>query len=247
MAPKRNRSLHKWVFSALIIFILLPGCLKDSDPPEPGPILSYLMIYNFLPENYDVQWEINDVIVESSQAYGSSLLGTVFLEDMEADIPVVVKESGSERIIHSKVYLMEQYQYYILSIMGTEQDPHMVFETVDLKSPSTGMIKLRLMQTVRTAGPVDLYIGGTTPAHRKISGINYTQVSEYIEASEEELSEAIMVTPLDVSPADSTILSFAGNSIFFPDQVYLGVIGHDSDSPSAPLQLLIYDQPKGSL
>lgn len=247
MAHTYNKSLHKWVFSALIIIILLPGCLKDSDPPEPGPIQSHFMIYNFLTEAYAVQWDINDVTVESAQTYGSSLLGTVFMENLEEDIPVVVKESGSETILQSKNFLMEQFHFYILSLVGTGQDPHLLFEPMDLSAPSTGMIKFRLLLSTRELGAVDVYIGGSLAEHKKISGIHYTDFSEFVEASEEELWESILITPVDVSPSDSTILSFTGNSTFFPDQVYLGVLGHVSGSPSAPVELIIYEQPKGSL
>jgi hypothetical protein len=238
--------MHR-IFFALILLLLLPGCLKDSDPPEPGPITSNFFIYNFLTEDHNVHWEIKNEIVESALPYGATLLGTVFMEDMEEDIPVVVKKSGSETILQSKNYLMEQFHLYNLSIVGTEQDPRLLFEPMDLNAPSTGMIKFRLLLSTREIGAVDVYIGGSAPEHKKISGIYYTDFSEYVESSEEELWESIIITPIDVSPADSTSLSYTGNSTFFPDQVYLGVLGHVSDSPTAPVVLIIYEQPKGSL
>ncbi|MEN8203238.1 MAG: hypothetical protein ABFS28_11630 [Bacteroidota bacterium] len=237
--------IHRLVTFVLILSIILPGCLNEPDPPLPDSIRSYFILYNFLSESYDVHWDINEIGVESSQAYGLHLPGFSTLEEIKEDVLFSVKEAGSMRVIRSDTFTMEQNHYYIVSIMGTEQEPYILFEPMDLDAPSTGMVRLRLMQTAMEMGPVDLYIGGSTPDHKVISGIAYTDISDYIEASEEELWEAIIITPFGISPADSTILLFTANDVFTPNYVYLGVVGHVTNSPSSTLHLLLYDQPVG--
>jgi hypothetical protein len=223
--------------------VLLPGCLENPDPTGPDPIQTKFLLYNFLMESYEVYWEIEGTALESSVAYGVSILGSTTLEEEEADVVLVVKEAGSDRIIRSETFTAEQYKYYLVSIMGTEKDPHMVFEPMDLSAPSQGLVRLRLLQSATEVGPVDLYIGGSSPDHKVLSGIPFTGVSPYIEAATDELWEAIIITPFAVSPADSTLLSYEANDVFYPDQVYLGVVGHSTNSPSSALQLILYNQP----
>jgi len=235
--------MKRLVVFQLILFFVLPGCLKNLDPPGPDPIQSYFGIYNFHTESYDLHWDINEEVFESSHAYGVALQGFVQLTDTKGDITFTIKESDSDRVIQSRTFLMEQYQYYSVSIMGNEEEPYLLFQQMDLSKPSTGMIRLGLMHTAMDVGLVDLYVGGTTPDHRVISGIEYAEITDYIEASEEELWEAVIITPMEMSPADSTILSYSANNAFFPDQVYLGVMGHSTNSSSSSLHFHLFNQP----
>ena len=233
-------------YSSLILFVLffLTGCLDDPapEPPLSDSIRSYFIIYNFLTEPFDVSWDINDSIVESAHSYGTSVLGNTILDQVSQDIAFTVKESGTDRVIESEVFGLQQNQFNIVSIMGTENIPYLLIDSLSLAAPSINMIKLRFMQTVMELGPIDIYIGGDTPEHKVFSSIAFSDITDYLETTEKNLWEAIIITPYNMPPSDSTILSYTANNVFVPNHVYLGVLGHISYSTSSFLQLQLYDQ-----
>ena len=233
-------------YRALLLFVMLflAGCLDDPapDPPLGDSIQSYFIIYNFLTEPYDVSWDINNIIVESAHSYGTSLIGITTLDQVSQDVTFTVKESGTDRVIESEVFGLQQNQYKIVSIMGTENIPYLLVDSLSPAAPSTNMIKLRFMQAAMEMGPIDLYIGGDTPEHKVFSSLAFSDITDYYETSEKNLWEAIIITPHDISPSDSTIFSYTANNIFVPNHVYLGVLGHISSSTSSFLHLQLFDQ-----
>ena len=229
----------------LILLFVAAGCLKD---PDPGPSIpfssgSYINLYNFLTESYDVAWEINDVIVESEHSYGTAILEFIEIDEELQDVTFTAKESKSTRVIDSEVYEMEQNQFYTVSILGNEKDPYIILDSMELEKPSLGMVKLRFIHTTLELEPVDLYIGGPTPEHKVVSGVSFAQITEYLEATQEDLWESIIVTPVNVSPEDSSILSYSANNVFLAKNIYLGVIGRATNSASSSIQLQLYNQP----
>lgn len=229
----------------LFLMVLVSSCLKDPDPgpPLPSPSGSYINLYNFLTESYDVAWEVNDVIVESEHPYGTALLEFIEMDKEKQDATFTVKESKSTLFVDSEVYEMEQNQFYTVSILGNEKDPHIIFEAMEVQKPTLGLVKLRFMHTTLGLDAVDLYIGGSTPEHKVVSELSFPQTTEYLEASEKDLWESIVVTPANISPEDSSILSYTANDAFLPNNIYLGVIGHATSSPSSYLQLQLFKQP----
>lgn len=232
---------------AVLLFLMVFGasCLKDPDPtpPIPTPTGSYINLYNFLTESYDLAWEVNDVNVEREHPYGTALLEFIEMDKELQNATFTVKESTSTLLIDSEVYEMEQNQFYTVSIAGNEKDPHILFEPMEVQKPTLGLIKLRFMNTILGLDAVDLYIGGSAPEHKVISELSFPQTSEYLEASQKDLWESITVTPANVSPEDSSILSYTANDIFLPNNIYLGVIGHATSSETSALQLQLYKQP----
>lgn len=230
------------------MMVIMPtGCQMDPDPDpsQPDPNRFYVNMYNFQMEGYEVEWNIHGVDVEPSQAYGNPLLSYFALDDIRENITLMVQEAGSNRVILSDTCTVEQNHYYLACLMGSEEDSILLIEPMDLSVPSLGKIKLRFMQTAMEAGPVDVYIGGSSPEHKLISGMAFSELSDYLEASEEELWESVIITPFDRLPSDTSLLSFMANEVFEPGRVYMGVIGHQSSSPSSSLQLLLYNQPVG--
>jgi len=183
---------------AILLFLMIIGvsCLKDPDPDPPltSPSGSFINLYNFLTESYDIAWEINDIMVLSEHTYGTALLEFIEMDE-------------------------------------------------ELQKPALGLVKLRFMHTTLGLDAVDLYIGGHTPEHKVVSEISFAQTTDYLEASQEDLWDSIIVTPMNVSPEDSSILSYTSNNVFLPNQIYLGVIGPTTNSSSSALQLQLYIQP----
>ena len=229
----------------LFLMVLVASCLKDPDPGPPLPSRSgsYINLYNFLTESYDIAWEINDVIVEPEHTYGTALLEFLEMDKEEQDATFTVKESKSTLVVDSEDYEMEQNQFYTVSILGNEKDPQILFEPMEVQKPTLGLIKLRFILTTMGLDAVDLYIGGFTPEHKVVAELSFAQTTEYIETSQEALWESIIVTPVNVSPEDSSILSYTENNVFLPNNIYLGVFGRATSSASSALQLQLYKQP----
>ena len=236
--------MNKKYTIVLISLLIIGGCTKDPDPVPPiDANYSYFNLYNFLVEPYNVSWEIDDDVVVSEQLYGSANLEFLAMDKDSTEMTFTVKESEAERIIDGLTQQVERFKYYLLAIMGNEGDPTILYEPMDLGQPSLGLIKLRIMHATMELGPLDIYIGGSTPDHKILSDIQFAQITEYIEASEENLWQAIIITPHNMTPEDSTLLSYTVNNAFSPNHIYMGVIGHTTSSSTSSLYLHLFNQP----
>lgn len=224
----------------LALLLLLPGCMEDPDP-IPLTINTYQTYYNCLMEPYGVQWEIDDEIIGTGQSYGIPVQAMFILDSSEQEVLIRTNNSDNGFLIDSLSYSLVENGAYMVAILGTEEDPHLLCEPMNTQSPA-GMTKLRFLHAAATMGPVDIYIGGDLPEHKVLSGTNYTSVSEYLEVTEENLWNAILVTPANSLPADSTILSYTANTIFRSGRVYLCIIEHSENYIESTYQLQVNEQ-----
>jgi hypothetical protein len=84
----------------LVLLISLQGCLKD---PEPGPqtINTYEYYYNYLTEDYDLQWEIDDAIIGTGHSYGYPAQAQLDIDSAEQEVLFRVKNSESGEQVDS--------------------------------------------------------------------------------------------------------------------------------------------------
>ena len=73
----------------------------------------------------------------------------------------------------------------MISVLGTEQDPFLVYDTIDTSFPTLGLVKMRFLQASEAMGDVDIYVGGELPEHLKLQGVNYKQLTPYVESTQE--------------------------------------------------------------
>jgi len=234
--------MKKIVTPFFLLLILLSSCLKDPDP-IPETIDTYQNYYNYLMEPYDVEWEIDEIIIGTGHEYGFPAEAIITLEQTEQDMLILTRDSDSGLLIDSLSYTMVENGAYMIAILGSETEPHLLCEPMDTRAPALGKIKFRFLHTSPTMGPVDIYIGGDLSEHKVLSGIDYTSVSEYSESTEESLWESIILTPANILPEDSTILSYTYNNIFYTGWSYLLSIAHTSSSLESAFKVLVDDQP----
>jgi hypothetical protein len=234
--------LKKIATPLLLMLILLSACLKEPDP-IPETIDTYQMYYNYLLEPYGIQWEIDDEILGTGHAYGVPAEAIIKLDQAEQEILILARDSDSGLFLDSISYTMIENGAYMTAILGSEEEPHLLCEPINMRPPASGMIKFRFLHAAPAMGPVDIYIGGDLPEHKLLSGVDYTSITEYNEASEMLLWEAIIVTPANSLPADSTILSYTANIIFRTGWSYLCAIGHITNSTESSYQIQVDDQP----
>jgi hypothetical protein len=235
--------MNKYHIIPIVLLVLLAACTKEPESLTPDPIKSYFIIYNFLAEPYDVIWEIDEKVIVAVHPYGTPFLEFSSMESEVQDVRFTAKEAGGDRIIKSVIHQAEQHVYYTVFLLGNETDSYILIEPIELEKPSLGQVKLRFMHTAMELGPLDLYIGGSTPDNKALSNIQFAKLTEYLEASQENLWEDLFVTPFNVAPEDSTILRYSANNVFLPNQVYMGVLGHTTSSTTSSLHLQLFDQP----
>ncbi len=226
----------------VIPLLLLQACQEEPDP-IPDTIDTYQSYYNYLLEPYPVQWEIDDEIIGTGHEYGIPAQAIISLDSVEQELHIQTRDSESGLWLDSLSHTMHESGAYMIALLGSEEEPHLMCEPMDTRPPASGMIKLRFLHTGPVLGLVDIYIGGDLAENKVLSGVDYTFVTEYVEATEENLWEAVIVTPANTLPADSTILSYTVNTIFRTGWIYLCTIGHSENSIESSYQIQVDDQP----
>ena len=234
--------MKKNVTLLLLLIFSLQSCLKDPDPIT-QTINTYQFYYNYLLESFDVQWEIDDEVIGTGHSYGYPGEAIAILDQSEQDVLIRASNSDNGNLLDTLSYkLMENFSYMV-AILGTEDEPHLLCEPLDTRRPTSGMVKVRFLHAAAAMGPVDIYIGGGLPENKALAGTSYTTISEYLEFTEDKLWDAVIVTPADSLPADSTILSYTANTVFNTGSVYLCTIGHSTNSSESSVQMVADDQP----
>lgn len=226
----------------LFISILLPGCLEDPDP-LPQTIDTYQYYYNYVTEAFDLQWEIDGEVIGSGHTYGIPAEGVILLDQVEQEVLFQTRNPDTGVMLDSLSHLLYENGFYMLAQLGSEQEPHLLCKALDTRPPTSGRIKYHFMHAAASMDPVDIYIGGDQPEDKVLSGLDYTSVSEYLETTEERLWTAILVTPANTLPTDSTILSYTVNTLFQIGRTYLCTIGHSENSIESPYQMQVDEHP----
>ena len=234
--------MRKIAIPVLIPLMVFQSCLKEPDP-LPESIDTYHYYYNNLLESYDLKWEIDESVIGTGHSYGYPAQAVVSLETPEQQVLVKALNADNSQLIDSLSHTLYEYNSYMIAVMGTEEEPHMFCEQLDTRKPSPGMIKYRFLHTSEVLGPVDIYIGGNQPEHLALSAMDYTQLSGYHEASQQQLWASVIMTPAGISPADSTILEYTANNIFEPGWIHLCIIEHTLSSPESSFQIQVDDHP----
>lgn len=226
----------------VIPMMLIRSCLGDPDPVE-ETIDTYHHYYNYLLESYDLQWEIDDMVLGSGHSYGIPAHAIVTLNEPEQEVLIRVRNAENKEPIDSLTHLMIEYASYMIALLGSEEEPVLFCEQLDTRPPSPGMIKFRILHTSEAMGPVDIYIGGDQQESLMLAEVDFTDLSEYVEASEVQLWTSIIVTPASILPADSTILEYPANTVFQTGRTYLCTIEHTSNTSESSFRMQVDEHP----
>ena len=232
----------KKIAALVVPILLLQSCLKDIDP-LPETIDTYHYYYNNLMEEYDLQWEIDDAVIGSGHSYGMPAQAVVSLDEPEQEVLIRASNSDNGQLIDSLSQLMFESVSYMIALMGTAEQPHLLCEPMDTRMPSYGMVKFRFLHTAEALGPVDIYIGGSDAEHLALPVMEYAQLSEYQETSEELIWTSVIVTPANVIPADSIVLEYTANTIFRTGGIYMCILEHENSSSESSYQIKADEQP----
>ena len=234
--------IKKIAIPLLIPVLLFQSCLGESDP-IPETIDTYHYYYNYLLESYALQWEIDEIILGSGHEYGIPAEAIVTLDETEQEVLIRSRNAENQQLIDSLSYTMFEYGAYMIALLGSEEEPNLICEVMDTRVPSSGRVKFRFLHASKSMGPVDIYIGGDQPDYLALAEVDFSQVSENLEATEEQLWTSVVVTPANSLPGDSTILVYTAYTIFQTGGIYLCTISHLSNSNESPFQIQVDYQP----
>jgi hypothetical protein len=232
----------KYLVPILLMMLSFSACLKDPDPITQN-INTYHYYYNYLLESYGLQWEIDELIIGTGHEYGIPAETLFELAETGQEVLIRSRNAENDLLLDSLSYTMFENGAYMIALMGTQEDPHLICEDMDTRIPSAGRVKFRFLHASETLGPVDIYIGGDQAESLALADVDFTQVSEYLEATQEQMWNSIIVAPSNSLPADSTILEYTTNTIFQSGSIYLCVLAHVSSSSDSPFQIQVDYQP----
>ncbi len=235
----------KYLLLVLLAGFGLTSCDNEPEPdPLPDVARSYCTLYNFLMEPVHVNWEVDDIKVEGEHVYGSVVQGGVLLEEETEQISFVVKNAASGEIIESLLIEMTENRNYQGIIFGTLENPVFLLRQVDTSPPESGNIRVQFLHATASLDSLDVYLGGTTLQKRVISGIDYTELSEYTQVSEYDIRASVIITPHDtIFNPGNELISFKYNDQIQVNNNYLTVIAPSGSSPLSPPTLWLYAQP----
>ena len=222
--------------------LLLTSCLDD---PIIGPetLEARLIFYNNLMEADKVLWKVDEAESSTGQSYGLPAERVVEVEGFAQQTRFKASTLEGGVALDSFDYFIDPFRYYMISVMGTEEEPSLICDTLDTSFPSLGQVKMRFLQASESMGAIDIYVGGGLPEHRKLTGLNYGQLSEYVEATMESFWNAVIITPAEFAPDDSTILSYIVNNTFIANRTYFGIINHTEVDPESSFRMQVFNQP----
>ena len=233
--------MRKMILFLLASLLLLPSCL---DPIETDDTLrSRLIYYNNLLETDKVVWTADEAESIAAQSYGVPAEDLIEVEGYGQMVRFDASTLDGEVFLGGFDYSIDPFSYYMISVLGTEQEPFLVYDTIDTSFPTMGMVKMRFLHATEAMGDVDIYVGGALPEHLKIEGVTYKELSPYVEATQEAFWNAVIVTPAQVAPADSIILSYEVNNNFVPNRTYFGIINHTEADPETSFRMQVFNQP----
>ena len=118
-----------------------------------------------------------------------------------------------------------------------------VFGENDLTEPATGHVRIRFLHASQDVGPVDIYIGGTTADHKKVTDLKFSDFSNYIEVSHADVSAMIVCTEAGVLPDPATnLLTIEANTSHEADKIYLDALASETIVATSKVSLFVTEQ-----
>lgn len=223
-----------FLLSIFFSFVLL-SC---NDEPEPGPedIRAYCSLYHFVSELGDVIWEVDDYPLPEAQNYAVQFSGSVILETASEEITFTVKHSGTKEVLVSQLLQLEKDTYYNVIVMGSRENPSLLFREIDTSHPQSGNVKFQLLNSLAGQNSMDLYMGGTAAENKAIEDISYLSLSTPFEVADYDARAAIVVTAhTEEFNQDSVLLSSLYNDMITSGASYLSVVAPNSFIPTDTL------------
>ena len=238
--------MRYYILYFALVILGVGSCNNDPEPePLPDEDRSYITLYNFLVESFEVKWYVDDVEVLAPHSYGTTIFGGVLLDEESEDISFVVNNGFNGLFLESNTIRMTKDKYYIAVIFGTEEDPVLLIQELETTPPTSDHLNIRFLHATENLDTVDVYMGGTSSEKLLISGLTFGSISDYEVVSENDVKASVTVTLHDsIYKEENELLSYKDNNLVNNNSNNLTVIAPSSNTSPSELTVWLYEQPK---
>lgn len=235
----------------LYFFILLSifSCSKDSEDPNTPQVVNEtatLLTHNFINEDHNVDWYNGTLKLIDDQFYAASQNKEIeWLQD-ENDLTIVAKNTTDDALLISQEVTFSNGKNYLGLLYGSLNKTLLISENNNT-IPQTGNVRVQYANLYESVGPIDIYVGGIMPSNKKISSLDYGELSDYIEVSKTSIDARFIITTAGVAPYPGPLLgtnlyNVIDSDIYEINEIYIGIISSETYDTSSPITLYITKQ-----
>jgi hypothetical protein len=228
-----------------VLFIHLTSC---STTDEPIPPIVYdsaeLVTRNYLTSAASFDWLVNGQKVSSDLQYAFGSKGTFqWSADSTAKVKMSIHDSNTESEVFNATFDVIVGRSYYSALVGSSTSSTVVITENDPTTPTKGTLHIRFLHAYQNVGPVDIYIGGTTADHKKVTNLDFAELSAYIEVSLAQVSLMIICTKTNIAPDENTnLLTIGENSVHSTGLIYEDALASINTDPTSRFSLFVTEQ-----
>ena len=143
----------------------------------------------------------------------------------------------------STTLTVEKDQSYYSGLVGSSSAGTVVFINNDTTPPTSDNVRIRYLHAYQDIGAVDIYIGGTTADHKKITNLDFAEMSAYIEVSLADVNTMIVCTNTGVAPDEATnLFNIIDDDSHDAGKIYEEALASQTTDPTSKFSLFITEQ-----
>lgn len=234
--------------SALVIFILFVLVISCKEDDEPIPPIVYdsaeLLTRNYYTSAAGFDWLVNGqkVATDLRYAFGSKE-SFQWNADSIAKVKMSIHDSNTESEVFNTIFDVIDGRSYYSALVGSSTSGTVVLSENDPTTPTKGKLRIRFLHAYQDVGPVDIYIGGTTADHKKVTNLDFAELSAYIEVSLAEVGIMIICTKTNIAPDENTnLLTISGDDSHSNGLIYEDALASINTDPTSKFSLFVTEQ-----
>ena len=238
------RSILKSASIIFILFFTVTSC-NNNDEPTPAPPIVYdtaeLLTRNYLTDDSGFDWLVNGTKISTDLKYGLGSKGTFqWNTDSIAAVILSINIASTTTELFSANIPVEKDKSYYSGLVGSSTAGTVVLIENDLTAPATGNVRIRFLHAYQDIEPVDIYIGGTAVDNKKVTNLDFSDMSNYVEVSHADVSASIIVTKTDVLPNPATdLLTIEASTTYESGKIYQDALASVNTDATSALSLFV--------
>lgn len=238
------------ILKIIPLFILLTifSCSKDAEEPDTPPQVvnevANLKALNFLNENLNIDWYNDTFRIFENQGYGVSQTQEIKWVKGENDLTIATKKTIDDALLASENITVSDGKSYSGILFGS-LNKTMLINEINTTIPQTGNVRIQFANLYESAGEVDIYIGGITAINKKVSNLEYGELSDDVEVSKNDIDARFIITPAGVAPypgpgLGTNLYNVIDSDLYEANEIYLDVISSETYDASTPINLYLH-------
>lgn len=232
----------------LLIFavaFLMLACKKDNEDPQPPDTKASgtLVALNYLTQDEEYDFLMNDSKRIEGVAYAFGGKSAFEWDKSEGKIKHSINvTAGGDEVFSANIDTVASRSYLSI-LVGPPTDGRVILSNNDTIPPAATEVKLRFLHAYQNISAIDIYVGGTEEANKVISNLAYAGLSNYVVATEADLTAAIIITETGVAPnIDTNLFTSIDNASHDGGNIYIDAIASQTIDPTSKLSLFIKPQ-----